>query len=369
MTNKRLKELDILRAVAFIFVVAQHTLGGFSNIKGINYLEFTIMKFIYVVAKTAVPIFFFISAVALFHVYFNKFDWKKYYIKRLKYVLIPYIIWSAINMYKLGNTDYFKNFVVQLIAGNGAFHLWYMGTILRLYLFFPAILWSARKVYLMNTNIKTSIFIGLVIIYYEVSVYQNIIADRLSLLIFRTPTELQSRIVNISFLFWFLYIVIGIYFALGYEYFKEKVLKYKTTITVVYFILVIYAYLNELEIVGFIRIAYLLYTISSLLFFYMISLSLTSKNKIYKGMKLIGDYSFAAYMAHIVVINELVNRIRLKYHTQDYLLLGLLAWSITSIMTPIFFSLISYIPFSQFITGTKKTPIKLDIMEPFKLSA
>jgi len=368
MSNKRLKELDILRAIAFIFVVAQHTLGGFSNVKGISYLEFIVMKFIYVMAKTAVPIFFFISAISLFYVYFNKFNWKNYYIKRLKYVLIPYIIWSAINMYKLGNTDRFKNFIIQLIAGNGAFHLWYMGTILRVYLCFPAILWIGKKVYLMNTKIKTSIFVGLVIIYYQVSVYQNTISDKLSLFIFKTPTEVQNRIVNISFLFWFLYFVIGIYFALNYEYFKEKVLKYKIIIIIIYFISFTYVYLNELEIVSFARSVSLLYTISSILVFYIVSLTFIGNDKVYKTMKFIGDYSFVSYMAHIIVINEVVNRIRLKFHTQDYLVLGLLAWSITSIITPVIFSLISYIPYSQYITGTKKVQKKLTIKDSFNVS-
>lgn len=368
MSNKRLKELDILRAIAFIFVVAQHTLGGFSNVKGINHLEFIVMKFIYVMGKTAVPIFFFISAVSLFYVYFNKFNWKSYYIKRLKYVLIPYIIWSAINMHKLGNADSFKNFTIQLIAGNGAFHLWYMGTILRVYLFFPAILWIGKKVYLMNSRIKTSIFVGLVIIYYEVSVYQNTISDKLSLFIFKTPTEVQNRIVSISFLFWFLYFVIGIYFALNYEYFKEKVLKYKVIIIIIYFMLFIYAYLNELEIVSFTRSLSLLYTICSILVFYILSIALVRSDKVYKTMRFIGDYSFVSYMAHIIVINEVVNRIRLKFHTQDYLVLGLLAWSITSIITPVIFSLISYIPYSQYITGNKKVPPKLIIKDSFNVS-
>lgn len=37
MNKTRLKEIDILRATAFIFVVAQHTVGGFSNAEGINF--------------------------------------------------------------------------------------------------------------------------------------------------------------------------------------------------------------------------------------------------------------------------------------------------------------------------------------------
>ena len=126
MKQERLYEIDILRAIAFIFVVVQHTLGGFSNIEGIPYSSFTVMKLMYVMAKTAVPIFLFISAVALFYVHTKKFDCKSYYLKRIKFVFIPYIIWSAINMIELGNKDRFGDFIMELISGNGdsIFGIW-----------------------------------------------------------------------------------------------------------------------------------------------------------------------------------------------------------------------------------------------------
>lgn len=55
--NGRLKELDILRALAFIFVVEQHSMGGYYNIKGISYLYYGIFKFFYTLAKPAVACF------------------------------------------------------------------------------------------------------------------------------------------------------------------------------------------------------------------------------------------------------------------------------------------------------------------------
>ena len=340
MKKERLKEIDILRAFAFIFVVAQHTLGGFSNIKGISYFDFTVMKLIYVMAKPAVPIFLFISAVSLFYVYSNKFDWKKYYIKRIKYVLIPYAIWSAINMFELGSTERFNNFIVQIIAGNGAFHLWYMGTILRLYLIFPVILWAARKIHMMNLKIRVFTFTLLSILYYLVSKYQNIISDKISFFIFRNPTEIQHRIINISILFWFLYFVLGIYFALNHEYIKKKILQHRIIIIIIYLLLFIYAYLNEVEKIEMVRALSIIYPIFSILAFYIISVSLIDINKIYRSMKFIGDYSFASYMAHIIVINYVVNYIRIDYHIKNYLLLGILAWIITAISTPILFILL-----------------------------
>lgn len=103
------------------------------------------MKLTYVIAKVAVPIFLFISAVALFYTHSKKFECKSYYFKRIKYLLIPYIIWSAINMIMLENKERFSDFLVQLTAGNAAYHFWYMGMVIRVFFIFPIILWIAKK--------------------------------------------------------------------------------------------------------------------------------------------------------------------------------------------------------------------------------
>lgn len=364
MNKVRLKELDILRATAFIFVVAQHTLGGFSNAKGINYFDYTVLKFLYVIAKTAVPIFLFISGVSLFYVYSDKFDWKKYYIKRFKYIFIPYVIWSAINMIKLGNEDRFQNFIEQIIAGNGGFHLWYMGMIIRLYLIFPLILWICKKIHSINIKIRSAIFIALSVLFYAISRYQNIIADNISVFLFKNPTDLQHRMINISILFWFYYFILGAYFALNYSYIKEKVLKYKSILLVTYIFLFIYAYLNELDAIPFVRALSLLYPIFSILTFYIICIYLSSKNTIYSSMNLIGKYSFVSYMAHIIVINGLYARI--NYLVKDYLIFGVLLWISTFIITPLLFAIISYIPCSQYITGVKNRSKLKDLFNNFR---
>lgn len=355
MKQERLHEIDILRGIAFIFVVVQHTLGGFSNIKGLPYSSFTIMKLMYVIGKSAVPIFLFISAVALVYVNSNKFDCRKYYIKRIKYILIPYIIWSAINMIKLGTEERFKNFIIQLIAGNGAFHFWYMGMVIRLYLIFPIILWIAKRIHSLNIKIRTSIFIALVYLYYPVSQYQNVISDNIGKFIFGVPTDIQQRVINISILFWYLYFILGIYFALNYEYIKKKFIKFRVAIYVSYFLLLVYAYLNEINKIKYVRLLSLLYMVLSILVFYLISIKLVEKIKVYKLMKFIGDYSFASYMAHIIVINYVSNQIIIIFNTRNYLIIGFLTLIITALVTPILIKLVSFLPFSEYITGNKSS--------------
>jgi len=361
MKQERLHEIDILRAIAFIFVVIQHTLGGYSNIEGIPYSSFTIMKLMYVMAKTAVPIFLFISAIALFYVHSKKLDCKSYYLKRIKYVLIPYAIWSAINMVKLGNEDRFGDFIMEVIAGNGAFHLWYMGMVIRVFLIFPIILWIAKKIHLMNIKIRTSIFIGLVYLYYVVSNYQSAISESVGKFIFGTPTEVQQRIIDISVLFWYLYFLLGIYFALNYTYIKKKLIQYRFVIFVSYGLSFVYSYLNEIGKVESIKLIYLSNMVLSILVFYLVAVSLAEKNKVYKILKFIGDYSFGAYMAHIIVINYVSNKIIIMLDTRNYLIVGVLTLIITSVVTPVIIKVISYLPYSDYITGSKRSYIKFDL--------
>ncbi|MBV7272490.1 acyltransferase [Clostridium thailandense] len=361
MSNERLKEIDILRATAFIFVVAQHTVGGLSNNKNISVLDYSILKFIYVIAQTAVPIFLFISGLSLLYVYSEKFDWKKYYIKRIKYVLIPYIVWSAINIYKLKDMQKFQSFLMQLVSGNAAFHLWYMGMILRLYLIFPIILLIAKKVHASNIKIRIIIFIGLTILYYYVSKYTNVIENSVTSFLFKSPDELQRKAVSISPVFWYLYFVLGMYLALNYEYIKDKVLKNKNIIFAVYLPLLVYAYLHEVKYnnIQFIRPLWILYVVASILVFYIISDIFANKLKIYIFMRYISDYSFAAYMAHVLVIIYIINHATWYYHIKNPLALGLLSWIITSLATPILISILAFVPYSQFITGAKNIKMRL----------
>ncbi|WP_234121845.1 acyltransferase [Clostridium hydrogenum] len=358
-SNKRLKEIDILKAAAFVFVVAQHTIGGYSNGKNLSLLEYSILKFLYVSAKPAVPIFLFISGVLFFKVYEEKLDIKKFYLKKIKYILIPYIIWSSLNMYFLKNTDRFKDFIIEIIGGNGAYHLWYMGMIVRLYLIFPLIFYAAKKIHKSNIVIRMVTFISLIVLYYEVSKYNNVISDYVGKMIFGKPTELEMRIVNISFIFWYLYFALGIYVGLNYDFIKQKLLKSKLLIFIIYVFLLIYAYLNETNSIGFIRSLSIAYYCFSILAVYLGSIMLSERIKIYKIMSFVSKYSFSAYMLHIIVINYVVQYLRSKLFMSDYLMLGILSCILVAIISPIIIKCLSFVPFSSYITGVKCSKIKL----------
>jgi peptidoglycan/LPS O-acetylase OafA/YrhL len=230
-----------------------------------------------------------------------------------------------------------------------------------MFLIFPIILWIAKKIHLMNIKIRTGVFMFLVFLYYIISQYQSVISDSLGIFIFGAPTEVQQRIVDISILFWYLYFLLGIYFALNYEYIKKKLIQYKILIFVGYGFLFIYSYFNEIEIVESIKIIYLLYMVCSILVFYLISVTLSGKDKVYRILKFIGDYSFGAYMAHIIVINYVSNYLIIELNTRNYLVIGVLTLIITSIVTPTIIKVISYLPYSEYITGAKRSYIDFNL--------
>lgn len=129
---------------------------------------------------------------------------------------------------------------------------------------------------------------------------------------------------------------------------------------VIYLPLLLYAYLHEIKYnnIQFIRPLWILYVVTSILVFYIISDILAKKIKIYSFMRYISDYSFAAYMAHALVIIYIINHVTWYYHIKDPLILGLLAWVITSLATPILISILALVPYSQFITGVKSIRIR-----------
>ena len=90
-------------------------------------------------AEIATPLFTCLTGVALLYTYYDKFDIKTFYIKKLKFLVLPFVFWSVfIIIFKNKPID--KNILLTIFTGNAQYHLWYMGMILRIYLYFPIIL-------------------------------------------------------------------------------------------------------------------------------------------------------------------------------------------------------------------------------------
>lgn len=358
MKKERLKEIDIMRGISFCLVVVQHTLGGYSYSKNISIVNCIISRFLYIVAKVAVPSFICLTAISLFYTYYDKISFRNFYTKKIKFLICPYIICSILNLL-MSRQDVFKNLIWNLIDGNAKYHLWYMGTIIRLYLIFPFILLLVRRLNKNKLYLKFVFLILSFISYLFILKNNNKISDFVCKLIFQNPNDFEKRFINITPLFWGLYFIIGIYIILDYNNFKEKILKYKFYVIASYIMSISYTYYIEIkDVLGnpfpYIKFNYAISVINNILgimFFYIISVYITSWSKkgIFNLFQFISRYSYASYMLHIIVIEEFANIIPQTgniYSSFEFLFVGIF-------VTTFFCYIISYLPYSEYIIGVK----------------
>lgn len=363
--KESLREIQILRAIAFIFVLLQHSIGGSASNLSLDNGTIMASGFIMTFAEPAVPIFLFISGLTLTYSYKDKLDLGRYYKNRICYLIIPYFIWSAVNMY-WHNPDRLSDYFIQTIAGNGMFHLWYMGMIIRMVLVFPIIIYLGKFISKRHRVIKIATFIILFVGYHYVSANQPLIQNTIAEFLFGVPSKLEIKAVSLSFIFWGIYVVLGVYAGFNYELFREKVIKYRYVIYSCFIVFFFYKYQVRYGAVSYNRTADILYRYSNIIFFYLASYKLIGKIKIASVLNFIGKYSYVSYMIHIKVLYKFIFKFQ-GYGVVNPVPNSIIATALAAITASLIIFCISLIPKSRFITGVKDNyQLLLNLKDKFK---
>ncbi|WP_209630383.1 acyltransferase [Methanofollis sp. W23] len=142
-------EINILRAFAILAVIGIHVSAYFTKMSTINLLTTTYMA-IDAFSHFAVPLFIAISGFVLYNKYSDSIDLKRFYKKRLKSTLPPYLIFSTfyLSMTYIGSIVLAKSvnldiphIIYRYATGGCFYHLWFFVLIIQLYLLYPIILW------------------------------------------------------------------------------------------------------------------------------------------------------------------------------------------------------------------------------------
>ncbi|GAB2658199.1 acyltransferase [Gordonia jinhuaensis] len=139
-----------MRGTTFLAVIFTHTLAATTDVH-LNVASNVLAMFFHFSRNT----FFFLTGFVLTYANFSKsgFSARTFWPKRLKLIVIPYVLWSFIYwVYRFGTEgrltavptsldDYWND----LSRGVAAPHMYFLLVMIQVYLLFPALLWVLRK--------------------------------------------------------------------------------------------------------------------------------------------------------------------------------------------------------------------------------
>ncbi|WP_088186576.1 acyltransferase [Desulfosporosinus sp. FKA] len=364
MQKEHIKELDVLRMIGFVFVVAQHVFGAYAWREGAGFYESLILNLFYVIAQPAVPIFVMITAISLFYNHSEGVNIFTFYKKRILYIFLPYVIWSIINIMdaKQYGQASFDNFVGQLAAGTGRYHLWYMSMILRIYLFFPLILWLSKRIRKLPKFYKVG-FLLICFVFYIILLKNNGITFIIGKSLFKTPTYNEQMFIDRTPLLWSIYFVVGAYVIFWYPHLIALLQRYRKFIVLTYTPLLLYIYYIQINphfpghnyitigyLYCFLKVSYMI--LAFFMFYSLASYIVNQKPKLYRLFKDTSPYSYSAYLAHVIVLQAVAMEVDKVYPIKSFLLQSLLIYILTIALTIKVIQVLSLFPFSKYFLGT-----------------
>lgn len=172
MKKKNLDEIQLARAFAILAVIFVHSSSEGIVKVPIESALYPIYNFFNIAGKLGTPTFIMLSAFVLFYNYYKREAtitlFKNFYVKRIKFILIPYIVFSVIYFlvkwylyrYYATPTEALQVFFEQLAIGKVYPHLYFVFISVQFYLMFPLLMVMFKKSAFLRKN---AIWIGLVL--------------------------------------------------------------------------------------------------------------------------------------------------------------------------------------------------------------
>ncbi|MBT2216058.1 acyltransferase [Virgibacillus dakarensis] len=172
LRKRTLEEIQLARAFAILAVLTVHaSSSGVTNIEPDSFL-FPVYNFLNIAGKLGTPTFIMLSSFVLFYNYYpRETNWgliKRFYVKRLKFILIPYFIFSLLYFvikmavyYDYPSISFAINrFLTLLALGKAHTHLYFVFISVQFYVLFPLLLIAFKKLGFLR---KHAIWIGLLL--------------------------------------------------------------------------------------------------------------------------------------------------------------------------------------------------------------
>lgn len=302
--NKRFKKTDIvfLNILFCMLVIFIHISSEvIVNVPKNTYFFKTVFS-LQRLSHFVVQGFLLLSGVKLFLNKRDNINYFKYYLSRFTRIIIPYIIWVIIYYIYFCSKNYYvfslKGLFYQLISGDLSAHFYFIIILLQFDLLTPLWMFLFKR--------------GNAVVHIAFSLMVTVIASQyLSPMIAVFLPDFNFDFSN-CFLKYQVYYTAGCFIGLHYEQFKNYLKRSVLPLTLGFLAC---AFLNvslSLKTVGnsphFLELVHIMYSMSAILFFYMIAQFLSWS---VSPFKLLDRASYGIYLMHclvIVIINDIMTQ-------------------------------------------------------------
>lgn len=308
--KQKIVEIEILRGFAALAVVLIHVSATYLQPKGDDRV-FLLLSAFNTFPKFAVQMFIFISGMVLFYSYSDR-ECKagSFYIKRFKYLLLPYAFWTAV--YLCNRAGFLSKpfleqgllFLQNFINGKGSYHLYFILLILQFYLLFPLLHKYIQRFGLGKRLLFWSAIGYLLLVYldYYTGSIEKYLPNYLVLI--------RSHL----FVYWYIYFLLGAYAGINFKKWQTKIKRFVLPsgilmlitwgiITFEYYFSVRHSNIDYGLAATPLKPSIYVYTMVSIIVLYALAQHLAKKDSILKKIfTSAGKYSLGIYFAHPLIL-------------------------------------------------------------------
>lgn len=305
MAAKRKGELTAASVIFMLLVIFIHIASEGVNGYQRDSIQFVLLQSAHRLASFVVQGFIFLSGLKLFLPTGKPFSYKRFYLSRLKRVVLPYVVVFILSYFYCTATNRItpsvSHFIKELLTGGLIGHFYFVAIICQFYLLMPLWRWVARQ------NAFFAVTVSLILMIVCKTAVPEVLAQ------FGITFTMNGRMFW-SFLFYF---VAGIFCGKYYAAFVRFLKKNRRAIAVLF---VLCGIVNCVNIIVIERQLYypswaenfhILYSVSAILAALCFSLKLAPLAE-KPWMRLADRASYNVYLIHplfIFVVDSIMNRL------------------------------------------------------------
>jgi peptidoglycan/LPS O-acetylase OafA/YrhL len=359
-----MRELDYLRAFAILGIVAIHV-GSFSITIGQPNAISPVTDYIAHFADFGIPLFFFVSGFILAIRYFDLGRRDGFYRRRLGTIIPPYLAFSTFYLVyayvALGQTSIYRAaWSYLLFDATGIF--WFLAVIVQMYLLFPYLATWLGVLEAKGQAWRMPVYAAVLYVAWY-AFLEQLTANALNV-VWQPVADFGGIVAGRLFPGFLLFFVVGMYLARTAPQSQRAVRALSRTYMIVPLLLgaVVLTFLGS----GFWwEMAVVPYSLVACALLLRLSQWLAARPGVLtSGLETIGRYSFGLYMAHILVMAIVVNRLWAVGLWAGDALFYVLLYTMTVGLSLLGLWAINLLPFGPHISGVKKNAKEAKVDRP-----